>query len=442
MKKLICFALVFAVTSHLAYCGYLITNDAVGTSSFNSGLHWDDGQAPYSGQWYSTAGYLLRTPSTAGSYTFGGYSLTVGGGDGGGANPFLTTGLTNGNCLINKTPGNPVITVPYLYLDQGYIRDGMGSTDSWTLDGVIDVSQNGGGLACQCRFDINSMITGYGPLYIADNGTSDDRRVIFLNNFYNEYRGSIYLLGYAPDSCRLTFSENSRMNFIPQYGGYCNSISGIGTVTYNGAFYFDFSWGVGTTAGDSWMITNAAVQTFGPSFYVMEAQPMGNGIWWKQDYNGIMYSFDQNTGMLTCLGAPVTVLSPNGGERYAAGSTVQIKYATAVAPGTSTVTIMYIYTYSGGAGYGTIASTVPNEGSYLWTTPDVGIDLDTFVIRVTDDYWGFSDDSDAPFTIFRCSEANPADINKDCYIDLQDLAILAQSWLWCSDPYNSACTIN
>jgi hypothetical protein len=31
------------------------------------------------------------------------------------------------------------------------------------------------------------------------------------------------------------------------------------------------------------------------------------------------------------------------------------------------------------------------------------------------------------------------DFNKDCYVDLDDFAVIAQSWLWCNDPLNSEC---
>lgn len=126
MKKLICFVFVLAVTPALADAVSLTANDEFGTSSFNSPGHWGDGLAPFAGNGYSTEGYCLRTPTTAGNYTFEGGYLIVGGGDGGGANPFRTDGLVNGNCLLNKSPSGTLITVPDLYLDAGYIRDGMG----------------------------------------------------------------------------------------------------------------------------------------------------------------------------------------------------------------------------------------------------------------------------------------------------------------------------
>ncbi|MDR2849020.1 MAG: hypothetical protein LBW77_00495, partial [Verrucomicrobiota bacterium] len=39
----------------------MLAGDAAGTSSFNSGVQWDDGQAPKAGDTY-TATYQIRTP--------------------------------------------------------------------------------------------------------------------------------------------------------------------------------------------------------------------------------------------------------------------------------------------------------------------------------------------------------------------------------------------
>ncbi|HPB09975.1 MAG TPA: hypothetical protein PLT74_01845 [Kiritimatiellia bacterium] len=66
--------------------------DAMNTSSFNTGVQWDDGQAPKAGDTY-VANYQLRTPIT-GSHTFAGDLLTV-----------------TGNILW-KGPDNASITVP------------------------------------------------------------------------------------------------------------------------------------------------------------------------------------------------------------------------------------------------------------------------------------------------------------------------------------------
>ena len=275
----------------------LTANDPAGTSSFNSAGMWNYGSAPNAGVTFSTAGYCLRTPSVAGNYTFAGDSLTVGGGDGGGANPFLTNGSVNLNCLLNKTPTGTIITVNDLILDAGYIRDGMGTTDVWTLAGNITVTENGGGLANQCRFNLDSVISGSGTLYIADTGNPDPRRTIYWNSGDNTFNGSIRLLGSASDRCRLTFSEGSRMNFAIGASGVNNRISGTGTATYNGVFHIDLM-GAGIHVGDNWILTAATVQTFGETFSVAGFEDAGSGIWTTM-YYGVGYRFSESTGVLT-----------------------------------------------------------------------------------------------------------------------------------------------
>ncbi len=57
----------------------LSRNDELNTTSFNTGLNWDDGQAPTAGNTYVVpGGRTLRTP-TSGNHTFAGDQLTISG---------------------------------------------------------------------------------------------------------------------------------------------------------------------------------------------------------------------------------------------------------------------------------------------------------------------------------------------------------------------------
>jgi hypothetical protein len=301
MKNSMCFVcfVLMSVAIPDSVADVLTANDPMGTSSFNSAGMWSDANAPCFGNAYSTDGYLLRTPSIAGNYTFEGDSLTIGGGNGGGANPFLTNGSVNLNCLLNKTPSSPVITLNNLILDAGYIRDGMATGDVWTIAGTILVTENGGGLANQCRFNIDSVVSGSGTLYVADNGNPDPQRTIYWNSGANTYDGSIRLLGPAADRCRLTFSDDSRMNFTIGASGVNNSISGTGTATYNGDFHIDLMR-AGVNLGDNWTLTAATVQTFGETFTVAGFDNAGSGYWTKT-FHGVLYRFNQNTGKLRVM---------------------------------------------------------------------------------------------------------------------------------------------
>ncbi len=52
-------------------------SDALGSSSFNSGLDWTGGAAPAAGNTYQTAAFLLRTPASPANATFAGNSLEI-----------------------------------------------------------------------------------------------------------------------------------------------------------------------------------------------------------------------------------------------------------------------------------------------------------------------------------------------------------------------------
>lgn len=267
-------------------------NDALSASSFNSAGKWSDGLAPYAGNSYSTLGYLLRTPATAGSYTFAGDSLTVGGGAGGAA---FSPGVANNNAFLNKTPLAPTITVNNLILDGSSIRDGMSSGDSWTLVGNIFVTANGGNLICQERFNVNSVISGSGPLYIGSNGSGEAARTVYINSSQNTYNGSITLMGgAAPTNSRLTFSQNSVMNFAIGASGVNNSITGTGMTVFDGVFRFDLS-GASSNVGDSWTVVNVStlLETFGPNFSV-DGFTTDGAVW----TSGV-YTFDPATGILS-----------------------------------------------------------------------------------------------------------------------------------------------
>jgi len=85
----------------------MTADDAINTSSFDSGLHWDDAQAPKAGDTY-VANKTLRTPVT-GNPVFAGDRLTV-------------TGQ-----LLCKGTDNSALTVSNLVL-KGLMNNGIGST--------------------------------------------------------------------------------------------------------------------------------------------------------------------------------------------------------------------------------------------------------------------------------------------------------------------------
>ena len=97
----------------------MTAGDATGATSFNTSLHWNNAQAPSSANDYSTAGFLLRTPTTANPLPFAGASLSLdysGASIGGGRN--LGLGI--------KAPVGSTITVTNLYLNRAAILQTQG----------------------------------------------------------------------------------------------------------------------------------------------------------------------------------------------------------------------------------------------------------------------------------------------------------------------------
>lgn len=280
-------------------------NDAVNTTSFNSNLHWSDGLAPSGANDYQTLGWLLRTPNVAGSYTFGGNSLLIGGGVNGG--PF-TPGVLNNNAFLNKTPGSAVITVNNMTLNGSSIRDGQGSSENWTLNGNLLVTGLGGNLGTQETFNLNAVISGSAPLYIGDNGSGEATRVVKIGSALNTYNGSITLMGSTAARSRLTFIDNSLMNFTIGASGVNNTInrsgSLSGTVLFDGDFAIDLS-SAGNTVGDTWSLVDNAnlAETFSGTFTVLGFYDIGGNEWLK-NANGVNYLFSESTGALTVIPEP------------------------------------------------------------------------------------------------------------------------------------------
>ena len=301
-----------AVTNTFTMTG----NDAGNTSSFNNAGLWLPAGAPVAAtppdvNSYVTVGYLLRSPVVGGVYqtgnwTFAGDVLTVGGGNGGGLNPFPDGGFANNNAFIFKaTPLN--ITVNNLILDAGNIRDGLGGGQSCSMNGNIYVTANGGGFLAQCLVSINSAISGPGPIYIGQNGNGYPDRVIYFTSRLSTYSGNIQMLGgSSQNNSRLTFTAGSIMNFLIGANGVNNSISGIGIPEFDGNFNINLT-GASTNMGDSWTLVSATGKTFvDATFAVNGFTSLGGGLWQETAPNGATYQFSESTATLTVVPEPAT----------------------------------------------------------------------------------------------------------------------------------------
>ncbi|MGC4032135.1 MAG: autotransporter-associated beta strand repeat-containing protein [Tepidisphaeraceae bacterium] len=146
--------------------------DAAGSSSFNTGTRWSDGQTPSAANDYVTPGgaavntLQIRTPFDTGDTVFAGNSLTVG------------DNSTNAANLVLKNATNATITVNNLTLNKGSIQNGGNSGGVATA--LTFASNNitlgtGGGIVdsggAGRSINVTGLITGAGTLSIIGGGT-------------------------------------------------------------------------------------------------------------------------------------------------------------------------------------------------------------------------------------------------------------------------------
>jgi fibronectin-binding autotransporter adhesin len=155
----------------------LIATDPFGASSFNSGLNWQDFNAPFAGNGYYTRGFTVRSPADNGAYVFGGDVLSI---DAGGQ-------------LLLKGTGGQVITVPNLIMNGGLIVYGVSTGDNLTetlagavtlQSGTVNIMAANGSANFAETLYVTAPIGGAGSLRI--NGGAGNVGTILLagNNTY------------------------------------------------------------------------------------------------------------------------------------------------------------------------------------------------------------------------------------------------------------------
>ncbi|HOQ04309.1 MAG TPA: DUF5010 C-terminal domain-containing protein [Anaerohalosphaeraceae bacterium] len=299
MKKIILLAAVFWTVPVFSATITLVAGDAIGQSSFNSGLNWSNGQPPSAGNDYVVSIAQLRTPPDGGSYVFGGNSLTI---NTGGILMYKGTGST-GSITVNNLIGNG-----------GTIIDHRnGTADVCNLYGNIHIAADSMMYAKQGPVNVYAAISGSAK--ITNPGSDGDGRTLTFYSSANTFTGSIVNNG------RFVLADNAVLNFVIGASGVCNSISGTGAQTVlNGDFAFNLS-GAGTNAGDSWTIVSASNRTFGSTFTVIGFTNKGGGVW-EKSANGVTYQFDQSSGMLTVL--PSEIYIDNSIQTYGALSNATV----------------------------------------------------------------------------------------------------------------------
>ena len=163
----------------LAVEHFMTGDDAMNTSSFNTGLKWDDGKAPKAGDTY-VANYQLRTPMS-GNPTFTGDVLTV-------------TGQ-----LLWKGTDNSSITVTNLVL-KGLMNNGMGNSLAKVYGNITIPAGFSGSIGTGTELDRRQMfiyapLSGSGALTLFIPRNSSDMKEIQLAAVNTNFTGPILLVG-------------------------------------------------------------------------------------------------------------------------------------------------------------------------------------------------------------------------------------------------------
>jgi autotransporter-associated beta strand protein len=160
----------------------LTASDGVGTSSFNTAGKWSNTQAPSAANDYFTGSYFMRTPGTAGNYTFAGNSLTL-------QQPVLA-GVRS---IIFKGGNNDVLTINNLTNAFGGILEngGSGAATVTFTGNLFTIAGNSAVVANQ-----GPLILGY-PLAGADGviltNAGGNATGITYNGDNSAFKGKFYI---------------------------------------------------------------------------------------------------------------------------------------------------------------------------------------------------------------------------------------------------------
>lgn len=275
-------------------------DDAAGTTSFDSGLHWVGGAAPTAGNSYFNANFLLRTPTTATpAYTFGGDSLTITSDVAIGAN-------LNDSLMFKGTfTGNTIITVNNLTINGGNLRQADNDDSTFTLAGNgLTVGALGMGVHIQGPTVISAPVGGSGTIRVVDNGSNAAGRILHFNHAANTFTGNVELP--IANRSRFQVDAGSNFNFVIGATGINNTINGAGVATFTGIFKLDLT-AASTTIGSSWTLVAATTlaETYDAAFtvdtFTSDAGAPGARLWTKSISGTTFYRFNEATGVLSVI---------------------------------------------------------------------------------------------------------------------------------------------
>lgn len=275
-------------------------------------------------------------------------------------------------------------------------------------------------------------------LRVKTQSSFEDRDII------NVYPGTLLDVGIVNSTTEApTLAGVYTIPMFAYYDGYVAVSGNSGYGTWTGTSwvcqpaYFHWNYfGTSPVAGkDTWYVETVDIGVSAP-------KPTGVTTSVQYLYNGggdvtieLYNEYYELADTLTIQG-PVTVLSPNGGEVLIAGQSFDIAWNSAA----EITSVNIEYSLDNGGVWNSIAEGIANTGHYTWEPIPVA-DANECLLRISDSLnSAINDVSDTAFTIFTCAIAPiTADLNNDCYVNLEDFAIFCQSWLVCGNPFDPIC---
>ena len=230
--------------------GGTVTNGGIATNSALNEVRLNGGTLT------STTGHL---GSTSGLPVYGAWNL----------NGSVTSTGTSAISTSDPTKGWVMLKVP-----------GDRTTDFNIIDGTLTVS---------APVVDNPTDGNIGFLSKSGEGT-------MILSAVNTYRGDTTV-----NAGTLVLADDAQLRFvIGNASGVSNRLTGTGSVTLNGDFFIDTSAADGLTSG-TWTLEDVSTLTgaYGASFSVVGFTDAGNHKWTRQNGPGLVYTFDETTGVLT-----------------------------------------------------------------------------------------------------------------------------------------------
>ena len=290
--------LVGAAVSHAAVIN-LNANDAVSTSSYNSGLHWADGAAPSAANDYNTAGFFMRSPGdSVTSYTFAGASLTLGTANlSGGVNGSLLEKFSGGVGAVRTLTINNLTNLAGAMIRSGGTAGALIhiAGNHYTIAGSSIIQ------ADQCIWVIDVPLLG-GDNVILTNFANNATDHVSYTADNSRFTGSWYLTGAGTTAWSL---ELDAVNSLPGNPSSFNA----GQITFLASGQLRDTVGCSFTNSNGG-ITLAANGTINASSTTIIGEPITDLT------NGV-----HSVSILTSTGAGTLVLS-NANNNYSGGTTI------------------------------------------------------------------------------------------------------------------------